>query len=258
MDFLKKPNSDFNATRDGRLSMPLYLDVDLTTARSITGTGANAALAINISGNSFYVDADTVNIGVATVHFQDTSLSSASAPFSVAAGFIASVPFTQILIENAAQPSKRLRVFYGVDIDFQAGVNASVAISGRVDLNDVIGACQFVQRSGVVNIGTLVTQLLAPASNINGILVRDVEVTVNSGATGGTTVMVMAALTAPMSLASKSSAVILGHIYSFNANTIHMDKSLNRRVPAGWGLFVVEISATVTGSDDLSVSFEVL
>ena len=45
---LEKPRNDFARVRDGRESMPLWMDVDLSTSRSITGTGANAALSLNI------------------------------------------------------------------------------------------------------------------------------------------------------------------------------------------------------------------
>jgi hypothetical protein len=132
-NFLEQPNTDFRRVRDGRNSLPLWLDIDLTNARSIA---AGSALSINIAGNSFYVDQDTVNVGNATVHFQDTNLGATSAPLFVSAGFIANVPFTQILIENTAQAGKRLRIFYGVDIDFQAGINASITISGTVQVNN--------------------------------------------------------------------------------------------------------------------------
>lgn len=121
--FLSPPSSDFAAVRDGRKSMPFWLDVDLSSARSIA---AGTALVINIAGNSFYIDADTENVGDARVHFQDATLNNASAPIYVSAGSIMTVPFTQIMIENDAQAAKRLRILYGVDIDFRAGVNTSI------------------------------------------------------------------------------------------------------------------------------------
>lgn len=177
--FLDKPSIDFGAVRDGRRSMPLWLDIDLTAARSIA---ASSALSINIAGNSFYVDQDTTNVGFATVHFQDTNLGSASAPIFVSPGFIGNVPFTQILIENAAQPGKRLRIFYGVDLDFQAGVNASITISGTVNIGNAQAAPANFAESGLTFGGSYKSNnalavftpdtVFLPAANINGAIVH--------------------------------------------------------------------------------------
>lgn len=158
---LNKPSSDFNSVRDGRTSLPLYIDVDLTTARSI---GANNQLVIEIAANSFYADADTTNGGNATVHFQDTNLGSSSAPFFVSPGFIANVGFTKLLIENTAQAGKRLRIFYGVDIDFQAGVNSSISISGAVTVSNSISSPVHVDLNGY-SFGTSYQSVTAMAAN---------------------------------------------------------------------------------------------
>lgn len=178
MDFLNRPTTDFSAVRDGRTSMPLWLDIDLSSARSIA---AGSSLVINIAGNSFYVDADTVNVGVATLHFQDTNLGNSSAPFVAAPGFVANVAFTQILIENAAQVGKRLRVFYGVDIDFRAGVNASV-ISGTVSVTNTRSAPVFIEgagmnygasyKSGSVMAANTPDTVFAPGANVNGAIIH--------------------------------------------------------------------------------------
>lgn len=182
MQFLEKPSIDFGAVRDNRRSLPLWLDIDLTTARSISGL---SALSINIAGNSFYVDQDTANVGNATVHFQDTNLGATSAPLFVSAGFIANVPFTQILIENTAQAGKRLRIFYGVDIDFQAGINASIAISGSVSVNN-FSALEQAIKAGYASETPLVAntaiQIIAPGANINGVIIHDAQILTWTGA----------------------------------------------------------------------------
>lgn len=170
MDFLNKPSTDFAAVRDGRNSLPLWLDIDLTSARSIA---AGTALSINIAGNSFYIDQDTANVGNATVHFQDTNLGASSAPLFVSAGFIANVPFTQILIENNAQAGKRLRIFYGVDIDFQAGINASIAISGTVDIGATAKQNMVTNQVTVTNASAYLT------ANKNYLLVQNNHPTAN-------------------------------------------------------------------------------
>jgi hypothetical protein len=64
--------------------------------------------------------------------FQDTNLGQSSAPIYVGAGFIAKVPFTQILVEvKTAQAGKVLRIVYGTDVDFTAGVNATIAVTDQ-------------------------------------------------------------------------------------------------------------------------------
>jgi hypothetical protein len=124
-----KPSTDMEAVRDGRRAPLLYLDIPLDSTFTIA---SGNPLVLPLSGNSFYIDQDTSIVGNGYVHFQDTNLQSASAPIYVGAGFIAKVPFTQILIENKiAQAGKVLRIVYGTDVDFTAGLNATIAISDQ-------------------------------------------------------------------------------------------------------------------------------
>lgn len=124
----EKPSIDFGPVRDLRRATLFYYDIDLSAAHSM---GDNTALVLPLAGNSFYVD-QSPTTGAATVHFQDTNLNSSAAPVYVLPGFIAKVPFTQIMVENAAQAGKRLRIFYGVDVDFVGGMNATISVSSVV------------------------------------------------------------------------------------------------------------------------------
>lgn len=125
----QKPSIDMEAVRDGRRAPLLYLDIALDSTFTIS---AGNAQIYPISGNSLYIDQDTSIVGNATLHFQDTNLQIASAPIYAGAGFIAKVPFTQLLIENkTAQSGKVLRIVYGTDVDFTAGVNATLAINDQ-------------------------------------------------------------------------------------------------------------------------------
>lgn len=130
----QKPSVDMEAVRDGRRAPLLYLDVDLSTVRTIANGNP---IILPISGNSFYIDQDTSIVGNATVHFQDTNLQTSSAPIFAGAGFIAKVPFTQILVEaKTAQAGKVLRIIYGTDVDFTAGVNATLTISSQAAIGN--------------------------------------------------------------------------------------------------------------------------
>ena len=113
----------FKDVREGLLSRPLYQDVDLSSARSIS---AGSALVINMSGNTFYVDANPSD-GNAVIRFQDTNLDGTAAPFYVTAGFIARIPYTQLILENTAQAGKKIRIIYGVDIDFTPNTTSTVS-----------------------------------------------------------------------------------------------------------------------------------
>lgn len=125
----QKPSVDMEAVRDGRRAPLLYLDVPLDNVFTIANGNP---LVLPISGNSFYIDQDTSIMGNGYVHFQDINLQTASAPIFVGAGFIAKVPFTQLLVENkTAQAGKKLRIVYGTDVDFTAGVNATLTISSQ-------------------------------------------------------------------------------------------------------------------------------
>lgn len=159
---LQRPDIDFNEVRDGRRSALFYYDVDLSGARSVlTGT----QLVISTAGDSIYVDKDPSRVGNATVHFQDITLGSTPAPVYCEPGFIAKVPFSQLLIENLAQPGKIFRFFYGIDIDFTPGSSTSISISNAslpVKLFDDVLASQLKSFSfntqlpaSLANYGTL-------------------------------------------------------------------------------------------------------
>lgn len=131
---LALPGADFSAVRDGRAGLPYYVDVDLTNARSAK---AGTALALSIAGNFFLSDMDPDNQGNAVVRFQDVSqVSSSAAPIYVPIGFMSQTPFTQVLIENAAQPGKRLRIIYGTDVLIQPGGSNQVNVAGTVSVID--------------------------------------------------------------------------------------------------------------------------
>lgn len=228
---LKTPSSDFAGIRDGRNSLPLYIDVDLTAARSI---GSNSHLILNIAGNSFYSDADTTNGGNAVVHFQDTNLGNSSAPFFVSPGFIANVGFTQLLIENTAQAGKRVRIFYGVDIDFQAGVNASISIGGNVTVIEPAYNGNFASNTALA--ANTPQTIVAPGANTNGVIVNFASMQSYSGAIGY------------CSLIAKNAApanVLDGDVLLINSppSTVYYgilnQISSKIRVPAGKGLYFI-------------------
>jgi hypothetical protein len=169
MDKLFRPSIDFGGVRDGRRTQILCYDIDLSTARdSSSGTG----LILNIAGNSFYADADPLG-GVCLIHFQDTSSDRALLPLYVGAGAIFNVPFTQVLIENSAQSGKKLRVFYGVDIDFQPGSVSQIAVNLTGGYSAVRPeAASGSYSSGAALAANTADTIFTPAANTNGAIVQ--------------------------------------------------------------------------------------
>jgi len=235
-EFLKKPTTDFGAVRDGRQALPFYFDIDLTTARSIA---AGTALKLDIAGNSFFTDADTTNGGNAIVHFQDVSLGNTSAPFFVSPGFIANVGFTQLLIENAAQTGKRMRIFYGVDIDFQAGVNASIAIGGTVSVgNNVQIANSYTQsyKSSTALAANTPEQVFSAAANVNGAVVSRLQAVTGTAVTYPL-IAFIAKATAPANILDGDVIAQQDFYFSASGPVLSLKSETEIIIPAGKGLY---------------------
>lgn len=173
-DILQQTTDDFSAVRDGRRSMPFYYDVDLSVARS-----GVTSLILPIAGNSFYIDANP-NDGNAFVEFQDTANDTAPAPLYVSPGSIFNVPFTQIRLQNPAQPAKRLRIAYGVDIDFQPGSISQVAFSGSLLTRPESPTNNYFAASALA-INTAHNVFL-PGANINGAVLLNANAQFYDGA----------------------------------------------------------------------------
>jgi len=215
----QKPSIDMEAVRDGRRAPLLYLDVALDSTFSIS---AGNAQIYPISGNSLYIDQDTSVVGNATLHFQDTNLQIASAPIFAGAGFIAKVPFTQLLIENkTAQAGKVLRIVYGTDVDFTAGVNATLAVSDQPPIR-FSGTSQ--QHTSTTSSGIIVpastTRKFVMIQNKDSLLTTYVSVGVAATSANGFALPPNASMTF-------DSAVATNAIYSItpagsNANIVHL------------------------------------
>lgn len=248
-----EPSIPFDDVRDGRRSTLFYYDVDLTNARSIN---AGTPLILNLAGNSFYVDQDTNTVGYATVHFQDTNLGISPAPIYVGPGFIANVPFTQLLIENTAQAGKRLRIFYGVDIDFQAGVNAQIAVTGTLNVIEQGMAYSASWVSNTNLAANTPATVFTPAANTNGALIEYLGAASSFNATDGTNAFI-AHTAAPGNLIT-GDCLAVGQ--KSGLSTYYMSSiSLQGKIiiPAGKGLYFIT-SAAETNITQKSVLYKLL
>lgn len=146
-DGIRRPSTDFDDVQSRLRTTPLYFDVDLSVARSLTSAPQTAAF-FNVSGNVLYID-QLNSTGQASLIIQDDK-SIGSTPLSVFAGFLARVPFTKIAIENVAQPGLKLRIIYGVDLDFVPAISpgsGTVTVAGTVSIADTAGVARTLANS---------------------------------------------------------------------------------------------------------------
>ena len=245
MDKLLKSDVNFQRVRDGRNALPFYFDLDLSTARSVA---ARTHFIANVAGDSFYADANPI-AGNCVVHFQDTNLDRAAVPFYVSPGFIANVPFTQMLIENAAQPGKKIRIVYGVDIDFQPGSIAQIAVTNsggytavRPDIST--GAYSVF---GAITLNTPETVFTA-AANTNGAILLSAQVG-DSNAVADSKITILAKATAPANI--HDGEVMLRAFQNVQGTTMsayYAQLQGPQYIAAGKGLFVIS-NQTVTLAD---------
>lgn len=166
---MRLPSTDFGAVRNDLQIEYLFYEQDLSAAHSIA---AGTQILLPLKGNSIYID-QAADVGNATIVFHDQSLSARPGKVFVQPGFNAGIPFDVITIENAAQPGKVLRIFYGVDIDFKPGIAGVVTIPGLVNMADValLPSSSFV--SGATLTANTPLNVLAAASNTAGVRIHD-------------------------------------------------------------------------------------
>lgn len=242
-----KPSVDFETVRDGRRSTLNYYDVLLDNVFSISNGNP---LILPISGNSFYVDQDTSISGSAYVHFQDTNLGNASAPVFVNAGFIAKIPFTQLLIENkTAQAGKKIRIFYGVDVDFTAGINATLILSSLPPVTlaapAVISYGASAVSYGAASALTPV-QLVAPATNVNGVIVWAASIGDFESA-GNNIASIVAKSSTPANPSDGDVLVLTNNIAPSTQNGVGGSLMTPIKVPAGKGIYYITAATVGTG-----------
>lgn len=143
-------SDDINSVRNNLRARPLYIDLDLTVARS---RAAGTAVTVEFPGNCFYSD-QILSTGTMTCYFEDSNFDNTPAGFGVPPGFIAQLPFTRVTFENVAQPGKKAHIIYGIDLQFTPNPNSQVSISGDVNVIDngktrTLNNLAFIDRSSV-------------------------------------------------------------------------------------------------------------
>lgn len=210
-----------------------YLDIDLSVARNNQ--------IIVISGDFLFADLSTNGTAVIELNNQQDA---SECPIMFAAGMAFHAPFKQIKITNTAQAAAKMRLLYstGYSIIPSSSMANINQILQPVNINDVISSsCQLVKTTGVFTAGATVTnQILTPANNVNGAIIRSLFSYIYSGAGGnGCDFELIAAPTQPSGNGSAASSFMLQAIScNQTTQTFANANSLSKRIPAGWGIWM--------------------
>jgi hypothetical protein len=177
------PGSDFAAIRSRQRTRPLFLTIDLSTARSIA---AGTALQLPIAGNSIYVDPASSS-GVCTAYLEGEDAK--ATPLTLFPGASFQIGYTYMQIENTAQPGSVLRLLYGVDIDFRPNNSAGVSILNAINVIDagyqrtIAGQAFSVGGQQAASVGNLShVQLHNPVGSGVNAVVRKIGFTIGAAA----------------------------------------------------------------------------
>lgn len=164
------PSTDFAALIDGRRATLFVYELDLSTARSFA---AGTAVQLKLTGNTVFVDqaSDVGNVTMIFEGVQDDTGPLIRPAIYVQPGFIAKIPFANLRVANTAQTGKKLRIFYGVDVDFVPSVNASVAITGNVNAVNYGATYQTSYKSTTLLAANTPDTIFSPGANVNGAIV---------------------------------------------------------------------------------------
>lgn len=250
-----QPSSNFQAVRDGRSTGPLYLDIDLATARS---AAAGTALELNIAGNVIYFD-QLPGSGVATLYFENDDRG--MVPITVFAGWKGRVPFTRLFIENTAQTGTRLRLIYGVDIDLDPGTGAGVSVLNPINVQDQIAtnARHTYLSVPAVAVGNANTVLLpgggTPPTSYR---VRGIYLSGAAGVGGVLTIGLVAFPSGawPGTFASSANTIFLGVLTNYGTTVEQLFIPLNRQTPPSWRIAAFYSAAVAVGSAEFGLETE--
>lgn len=241
----RKPSTDFPGVQNQLQTPMLVYEIDLSTARSYT-TGTFAEILL--TGNSFYVDQNS-DVGNATIIFEDRSVNADPIGVYAQPGSIFYVPFTRIKVANSAQAGKKLRIFYGVDIQFvpalaltgTSNVNVTNSLLTVAETGTLYGASY---KSTTLMAANTPDTVFAPASNVNGAIVWNAQFITQNATTYGAGYLAKTA--APASITDGDLILSTEHAALIGANQA-CGATLPRpvKIAAGKGLYFLSTSAEV-------------
>lgn len=241
-----KAYENLNATRQGIRSRPFYFDLDLSIARSLAN---NTAQVLEFTGNVLYIDQNPSD-GNATVYFEDQATDKVACPFYVSPGSIFKMTYSRLTFENAAQAGKKIRIIYGVDLDFSPNTSSQTAtIVSNTTANPIpvsaLNPLPVISRQGYTNsyqngqamAAASPNQIIAPASNVNGAVIH--RATINSfvPAGPGNVVTMLAKNANPTSAVDGDVILIALNTITSGGNNYVGVLERDILIPAGKGLY---------------------
>jgi hypothetical protein len=125
--------ADLEAVRAGIRNIVETTAVDLSVAHTLAGGNA---VVLTIQGTALMIDKGA-DVGNATLHIQDQTATPVNS-INVFPGDTYDLPFTFIVIENAAQAGKVLRIHYGTGIAFKPSLAGTLTIAGNVAITQTV------------------------------------------------------------------------------------------------------------------------
>lgn len=254
-DFSADTTNEFDRARTGMATPFLSRVLDLSVARTNE--------IHNISGDFLYCDISTTGQAIIELNNQ---MDAAEAPITFAAGFGVECPFKQLKISNAAQAGAKLVLIYGAGdnkiIPSSSLLNVN-SILQPVNINNVVSAsCQYVNNYiATVAVGVSTAQVLAPASNPNGMIIRSFA-HVNAPSTAGAGSLLVAAAQAPATMNGTNGQLLLSFTQTTANGTVMVnnDFDMNKKIPAGWGIWSVDqgYGSSAAANRTVMMSFELL
>lgn len=131
---------------------------------------------------------------------------------------------------------------------------------GNVAIIDaVMPICQTATTQNLT-IGFTANPIVLPAANVNGVILRACIVAAQTSGAGVSNARLAAAMVAPVSSVPGTSSAILGNAFSASSTVLdtYQNYESRRRLPPGWGLYLLANNTGVVASSCVAVvSFEI-
>jgi hypothetical protein len=224
---LSAPTFNFDALIDGTRSTPFVYELDLSTARSFA---AGTAVQIKITGNCLLIDSapDVGNGYVIFEGVQDYTAGQVRAPIYAQPGFVTRLPFANVYVANAAQPGKKLRFIYGVDLDFQMMFPARMAAVEQGHDYQATFTSQVALAIGAVE------TVFTPAQNVSGAVIWHATQIYQSA---NITIVNLLAKAGAAPANNTDGDVLMTGVNQFGANTPFVTLLRPIMIPAGKGVY---------------------
>jgi len=244
---LRRAPDLFKAAQNQTTTELLCYQLDLSTLRTFSGTGANAPVVLNLAGNAWFIDQKS-DVGNADIIFNDKATSANPIGIFAQPGAIYRVTANQLTIANTAQAGKFLRIWYGVDVDFTPGLS----LTGTSNTN-VINSSLVVKEAGnaygasykstTALAANTPETIVAAGSNVNGVTIWHAS-TYSRDVTAQQSGVFIAKATAPATVIDGD--VLCGSTAGSEGAGFFCGGGMIDRpliVPAGKGLFYISTTA---------------